>query len=176
MCILNLQQSRHHTALPVVGMDHVRLEIQQGQSIQRTTAEKAEALVLVTAQAIDIGASEIVLVVHEVPGNAVLFQLFNAAVLPTPAQLHFKVAHMGHLFGPLGRNGGIQGQHDTHVMSLCGKHGGKSTHNVSQSAGFYKGDTFACRKQDLHFRLPPILRMLRSQRSWQSQSGRLPDR
>ncbi len=150
MGVLNLQQRRHHAALPVMGVDHVGLEVQQGQAVQGRAAEEAEALVLVAAHAVNVGTTKVELVVHEVPLHAVLLDHLDAAVLTAPAKLHLKVAHVGHLAGPLLGNGRIQGHNDANVMAFLGQHGSQRTNHVRQTAGLDKGDAFAGRKQDLH--------------------------
>ena len=133
-----------------MGVENVRLEVQQRQRVQRAPAEEAEPLVFISAQAVDIGPAKVILVVHEVPGNAVHLQLFNAAILTAPAQLYLKVAHMGQLFRPFLRNGTVQGQQYPHIVALRGQHGRQRAHHVRQTTGFYKGHTLGCRKEDFH--------------------------
>ena len=148
--VLDLQQRGYHAALPVVGMDDVRLPVQQGQGVEDAAAEEAETLVLVAAQAVDVGTAEVILVVHEVPGDAVLLEHLNTAVLLAPAQLYLKVQHMGHLAGVLLRNRAVQGQNDAHVVALLGQHRRKRTNHVRQAARLDKRHAFAGSKQNFH--------------------------
>ena len=43
--ILNFQQCGHHAGLPVMRMNHVGLEVQQRQGVQRRAAEETKAFV-----------------------------------------------------------------------------------------------------------------------------------
>ena len=156
MCILDFQQCRHHAALPIMGMDNIRLEIQHRQCVEYPAAEEAEPFILISAKTVNVGAAKVVLVVHEVPGHAILFQLFNTAILSPPPQLHFKVAHMGHFFRPLGGNSGIQRQNNAYIMALRSQHRRQCTYHIRQTASFDKRHTLACRKQNLHKILLPV--------------------
>ena len=157
MLVLDLQKGGHHAALPVVGMDDVRLEIQQGQGVEGGTAEEAIALVLVATQTVHVGTAEVVLVVQEVVGHAVLFQLLNAAVLAAPAQLHVEVEHELHIGLILLVDGGVHGQDDANIMALLAEHGSQRADHVRQTAGLDKGYAFAGSKENLHEGIPPSL-------------------
>ena len=150
LSILDAQQGGNHAALPVVGVDDVRLEAQQGQRVEYPAAEEAEAFMLVAAHAVNVAAAKVILVVHKVEDYAVIFQRFDAAVLLAPAQVHLKVQFMLHLIGIFFGDGAVKGQDDPHIVSLGGQHGRKGAHHVGQAAGFYKRDAFGGRKQDFH--------------------------
>lgn len=53
-------------------VNHVGLEVQQRQGVQRRAAEETKAFVLVAAHAVDIRTAEIELVVHKVELHAIL--------------------------------------------------------------------------------------------------------
>ena len=136
-------------------MNHVGLEVQQRQGVQRRAAEETEAFVLVAAHAIDIRTAKIELVIHKVELHAVLFQQFNAAVLTAPAQRDLKVGHMGHLVNILLRHRRIQGQHHAHVVTLLRQNRRQRADNIRQTAGLDKRDALARRKENLHRFYPP---------------------
>ena len=148
--VLNFQQRGHHAALPVVGVQHVGVEVNQRQHVEHRAAEKAVALVLIPAQAVDVGTAKVVLVVQEVEDYAVLFEHLHAAVLPAPAQLDVKMQQVLHLLLILLGNGRVHGQHHTHVMSLFGQHRRQRAYHVRQAARFDKRDAFACGEQNFH--------------------------
>ena len=153
--ILNFQQCGHHAGLPVMRMNHVGLEVQQRQGVQRRAAEETKAFVLVAAHAVDIRTAEIELVVHKVELHAVLFQQFNAAVLTAPAQRDLEVGHMGHLVNILLRHRRIQGQHHAHVVTLLRQNRRQRADNIRQTAGLDKRDALARRKENFHRFYPP---------------------
>ena len=97
MGILDFQKCRNHPALPVMRVNHIRLEINERQHIQNTAAEKSEPFILVSAHSVNIRTAEIELVVHEIPCNTVLDKLFDSAVLPAPSQLNLEITNVNHL-------------------------------------------------------------------------------
>ena len=143
LVILDAQQRGHHAALPVVGVDDVGLEIQTGQRVQHGAAEEAKALVFVPAQAVDVIALEVILVISKVEGNALALQRLDAAVLMPPAQLYIEVGYMAQLLAIFLGHHAVLGQDDAHIVPLAGKHGCKRAHHVGQSAGFDEGNAFA---------------------------------
>ena len=143
LIILDAQQRGHHAALPVVGVDDVGLEIQPGQRVQHGAAEEAKALVFVPAQAVDVIALEVILVIYKVEGNALALQRLDAAVLMPPAQLDVEVGYVAQLLAIFLGHHAVLGQDDAHIVPLAGKHGRKRAHHVGQSAGFDEGNAFA---------------------------------
>ena len=159
MGILDFQQCRNHTALPVVAVNYVRLEIHQRQHIQRPAAEESEPFVFVPAHAVDIRPREVVFIVHEIPLHAVHFDLFNPAVLAPPSQLDFKIAYMGHLFRVFARNlTEVRNQHPDVVPFLC-QYRCKRTNHVGQAARFDKRNCFTGYKQN--FQIDSLLKCFR---------------
>ena len=108
----------------------VRAEVKVHQRVDDGAGEEAEALVLVAAQAVDVGTAEVVVVVHEVERDALIHEGFDAAVLPAPAQLHLKLALELHVLGVLLRDGGVQRQDDAHVVAALPEHRGKRADHV----------------------------------------------
>ena len=146
MRVLNLEQGGDHAGLPVVAVENVGPEIKMHQRVDHCPAEEAEALILIPAQAIDVGAAEVELVIHKVEGDALILKRLDAAVLLAPAQLHLKLAFQLHLADILLGNGGIQRQNDAHIRALCLKDGRERAHNIRQAAGFDKRHTFGSGK------------------------------
>ncbi len=95
--ILGAQQGRDHACLPVVRMDNIRPEVQQGQAVEHRPGEEGITLILISAHAIDIVSAKIVTIVHEIKCDSLLYQRFNPAVLAAPAKLNLKIYSMVHL-------------------------------------------------------------------------------
>ena len=132
-------------------MEHVRNKAHLRQRLQHRPAEIGIPFALVAAQAVDIIALEILLVVHEIERDVVIHQLFNAHVLTTPAQIDIEEHHVLHLVAPFLVDGGIQGQYHAHILAGFANLLGQCAHHVRQSAGFHKGYAFGCCKQYFHF-------------------------
>ena len=133
-----------------MAVDDVGLEVKMHQRVDDRAVKEAEALVFVAAQTVDIGAAEVILVIHEIEGHALIFKALDAAVLAAPAKLDLKLAFELHLADILLRDGGVQRQNDAHVVALRLEHGGKRAHHVGQAAGLDKRYAFGCRKENLH--------------------------
>ena len=154
LAVLYIEHGRDQAGLPVVAMQHIRHKVNQRQAFEHRTAEIGEPLALVRAIAIDIVAAEILLVVDEVEGNPVVDELFNAHVLPAPAEVDVEKQHMFHLLAPFGFDGGVHGQHHAHVYPLIAQALGQRAHHVRQTAGLDKRYAFARGKQNLHWETP----------------------
>ena len=150
VAVLDIEQRGDHAGLPVVAVDDVRLEAQVRQRVDDCAAEVAVALVLVAAHAVDVGAAEVVLIVHEVERDALIDQGLDAAVLVTPAQLDLKLALILHLLAEGIGDGAVQRQDDAHVDALALQHGGQGARHVGQAAGLDKGDAFGSGKKNSH--------------------------
>ena len=80
----------HQGGLPVVAVDHVRMPVQPAHALHHGPGEIGEALAVVIV-AVNVGALEVVLVVHKPVGDAVLLQLKDAAVGGAPGQRDVEV-------------------------------------------------------------------------------------
>ena len=148
--VLDLQQRRNHAGLPVVAVHDVGLEAQVRKRVNDRAAEEAEALILIAAQAVDVAAAEVEMIVDEVEGHALILKRLDAAVLPAPAKLDLKLAFGLHLGGPFLGDGRVQRHHDAHVDALLGQNRGKRAHDVGQAARLDKRHAFGSGKQNLH--------------------------
>ena len=159
--VLNLEQRRDHAGLPVVAVDHVGLEVEVNQRVDHRAVEEAEALVFVAAQTVDVGTAEVILVIHEIEGHALIFEALDAAILAAPAKLDLKLTFQLHLADVLLRDGGVQRQDDAHVRALRLEHRGERADHVGQTAGLNERDTFGCRKENLHGNSSYVLMKMR---------------
>ena len=148
--VLSTQHHGDQAGLPVVAVQHVREVVQPRQHLQHRAGEEGEALALVAAQAVDVGAVEVVLVVDKVVGHACERQLLDAAVLVPPAQIDVKHALLGHLLLVFLGNFSVQRQYDAHVFALCRERLGQRAQHVGQAAGLDEGDAFGRRHQNFH--------------------------
>ena len=157
--VLDLEQRRDHAGLPVVAVHDVRAEVKVHQRVDDRAGEEAEALVLVAAEAVDVGAAKVVVVVHKVERDALIHEGLDAAVLLAPAQLHLKLTLELHILGVFLRDGGVERQDDAHVVAALLEHGGERADHVSQAAGLDERDALGSCKQDLHVGVPPSSKM-----------------
>ena len=140
--VLSLQQDRDQARLPVVAVDHVGDEVDLRQRFQHGPAEVGEALALVTAHAVDIIASEILLVIHEIEGDAGIDQLHDAHVLAAPAEIDIEIEHVLHLIAPALVNGLVQGQDDANILAGLEDLFGKRAYHIRQTTGFDERNAF----------------------------------
>ena len=144
-----LQINGHQGGLPIVAVDDVGPEGQVGQHPHHSPGEKSEALTVVIV-AVQVRAVEVLLVVHEVPGDAVPFQGKQSAVAAAPGQVHIVVAQEVQLVAELFLHLLVHGQDHGHLGALGGQGGRQGAGHVGQSAGFAEGHSLTGRIQDLH--------------------------
>ena len=150
LLVLRLEQDRDQAGLPVVAVQHIGDEVDLHQRFQHGAAEEREPLALVAAGAVDVVAAEILLVVHEIEGDAGIIQLFNAHVLAAPAEVDVEVEHMLHLRTPFLADGLVQGQDDANVLAGLADFLRQCAANVRQSARFDEWDAFGGCEQYFH--------------------------
>ncbi|MNW59642.1 hypothetical protein D3C74_375720 [compost metagenome] len=103
MPVMGLQQHRNHCGMPVMAMQHIRLEIKSFQTLQHRPVEKRKALTIVHV-AVNAIPPKIIFVIDKVYGNTVIYLPFNAAILVTPADRHSQSCNMLHLRDKFVRN------------------------------------------------------------------------
>ena len=81
---------------------------------------------------------EVVLVVHEVPHDAVPVQPEQTAVEAPPAQGHLDMADKGHLVLPLFGHTLVEGQDHRHLITRSGQRLRQTAGHVGQAAGLAK--------------------------------------
>ena len=114
------QIHRDQRRLPVIAVDHLRHPVQAGQQIHHRLAEKGKALAVIIL-AVQTAAAEIVLVIHEIPGNAPVFHDENAAILVPPCHIHIDIAAVDHPLTPLLGDAVIQRQDHRHLIAVLGQ-------------------------------------------------------
>ena len=135
--------------LPVVAVDDVRRPVQLGGGGQNGTGEEGEALAVVEV-AVDLGALEVVFVVHEPVGDALPLQLEQAAVGLPPGQGDVEVLEEGHLVPPELADALVEGEDDGDLVALLGQGLGQGTGHVGQTAGLDERSAFAGYIHDFH--------------------------
>ena len=139
--------------LPVVAVDDIRHPIQQREKVHHRPGEKAEALAVVPLP-VEAAPGKIVLVIHKIPGDALIVQRKQPAVFMPPGKVYIDVLAEGHLLPPPGRNGIIQRQdHRYPVAALCQGHR-KASGYIRQAAGFAEGGGLPCYIENIHL-IPP---------------------
>ena len=134
-------------------MDHVGVEAQVAGGLDDRPGEEGKALGVVIV-AVDVVAFEVVLVVHEVVGDPVLFQLKQAAVGGAPGQVDVEALQVGHLVPPLLADALVEGEDDPHIVAHLGQGLGQGARHVGQTAGLDKGGHLRGCKKDIHKYLP----------------------
>ena len=142
IAVMNTVINRNQRSLPVVAVDDVRLVADCRKHIQYGAAEERKTLRVVIF-AVNLSALEIVFVVNEVVGDAVLLQTENAAVLIAPRQLHIQAGDKRHLVAPFLRNLRIQRADYTYLAPLLRQSLRQGACNVSETAGLDKRRHFA---------------------------------
>ena len=148
-----LEVDGYQRRLPVVAVEDVGHPVQTGQQVDDRLAEKGEALAVVKL-AVQRIAAEVVLVVHEIPRHAVLFQRKQAAVLVPPAQIHIDIAAERHLLPPLPADLAVQRQDHRHLIAVPGQCRRQAARHVGQSPGLAEGERLTGHIQDLHTAAP----------------------
>ena len=148
-----LEVDGHQRRLPVVAVDHLRPEAQVGQHAHHGPGEEAEALSVIHV-AVEVGTVEILLVVQEVPGHAVLLHGEKAAVVVPPGKVHIVIAKIGQLiaealFHPL-----VQRQDHRHLGTFGCQSRRQGAGHVCKTAGFTKRNSLAGCIQNLHIFSP----------------------
>ena len=144
-----LQVDGHQGGLPVVAVDDLGPELEMGQHPHDGPGEEAEPLAVVDITE-QVGAVEILLVVQEVPGHAVLLQREQAAVAMPPGQVHEVVALEFQLVAEALLHPLVQGQHHGYLGALFRQGRGQRAGHIRQAAGLAKGDSLTGRVQNLH--------------------------
>ena len=152
--VLHAQKGYAHGRLPVVGVEHIRVEAYTGHGLQRGLGEEGEALPLVAvALAVYVAPAEVVLVIYEIYRHSLILHGEYAAILAAPAELYTKLAYARHLFPILWVYGGIQGDHHPHVHALPFELLWQRAYNVRQPAGLYEWHALRGQEQHLIWRL-----------------------
>ena len=145
-----VQEDGHDAGLPVVAVDDVGMEPNGRQDGQRGLGEEAELFDVPMDVAVRLGATEIVLVVDEIVGNAVKLIGQDADIDRTQAaKIHVKMRDIFKIVAvPLG-DGHVIGDDHTHIKLLAVKGLGQCAHDVGQAAGLDERDAFGCDEQDI---------------------------
>ena len=134
-----LQIDGHQGGLPVVAVDDLRPELEVGQHPHHRPGEEAEPLPVVHV-AVQLRPVEVLLVVQEVPGDAVLLQGEQAAVAVPPGQVHVVIALEIQPVAELLLHLLVQGQHHRHLRALGRQGRGQGARHIRQAPGLTKRD------------------------------------
>ena len=148
-----LQVDGDQGGLPVVAVNDLGPEFEVVQHPHHGPGKESEALAVV-GLAVEGTPVEVLLVVQEVPGHAVLLQGEEAAVIVPPGQVYVVVALEFQLVSEALPDPLVEGQDHGHLGALLRQGGGKGTGHVGEAAGFTEGDRFAGHIQDFHTRTP----------------------
>ena len=141
----------HHRQrrLPIVGVKHVGKIIQTLHHLHGRHAEERKAFSVVKLT-VERGALEIVFVVDEIVGHAVLDKTVDPAILAAPGEPHVGDALLFHLFAPIGGNVAVQRHHHPHVnLTRCRQRSGQGAHHVAKPARGGEGHRLRPNEQEL---------------------------
>ena len=139
------QVGAQQAGMPVVGMNHVRFEIDVMQHGQRRFGKigKPFRIIVVAVQFISF---KIVFIVNEIHGDAVLHQLFHTQILVAPGQVHRSFKHGFHYVFIFFADTFIVGDHQSRFYPQGLQCFGQGSHHVGQSAGLDKRSCLRCNK------------------------------
>ena len=127
----------HHaqSRLPVMGVQNVGIKSYSFEHFKHCHTEKCIALTVVKLSVKSL-ACEIILVIYEIVGNAVLNKAFHATVSPTPSQPYLKAGNRFHLRFPLVLDRAVKRHNHANVTILISRFysRGQGAHYVAKSS------------------------------------------
>ena len=138
-----VQEHRHHTCLPVIAVENVRLEIHEvAHEIEYCSLIEAITLDIENIINIDLIEVEIVLVIDEVEYNAVHFQLKQARIKRTPTHVNHLPSEEVEFVAVLDLDLLVERDDDTCVNALLVKLYREASDNVCKTADFNERAAF----------------------------------
>ena len=130
--------NRNKRCLPVVGVDNIGMEVDIGQHLKDRAREERKALcvVIVTVKG---AALEVILVVDEVVGAVIPARPEQTAVLMSPCNRDCKVGDEVQLVSEILRNGAVERNNDTAILTFSAKGMRKAAGYVCQTAAAAEG-------------------------------------
>ena len=147
VAVVQVQVDGRQRGLPVVAVDDVGLEIGIEQHFEDGAGEEGEALAVIV-EAVQAAALEVVFVVDEIEGNALVLGLEQAAVLAAPAHRHAEVGHIGQ--GVFVFQVAVQRHDHTAVHTVLDQRFGQRPGHIGQTAGLCKRSSLAGCIQNSH--------------------------
>ena len=143
---------RNEACLPVVAVDDVRLEPDDGEGCQDRLVEENELPEVLRHAGVGVAVGEVLFVVDEVVDDAVLFEFHDADILhdARARDVHVEVADILHALFILVRDARVFRHHDPYVDAFRSKSLGQGAHDVSESARLREGVAFGTDKQYFH--------------------------
>ena len=136
--VLGVQVHRNHGSLPVVGLDHIRVELEHRHGVQHSLGEEGVplAVIQVTIEAVP---AKVILIVDEIHRGLLLvalgFQLVQAGILLPPGQTHPELCAKlrlvsGVFFHPLV----VREEQADLIVRDSGQFIGQAQHHIAQAA------------------------------------------
>ena len=116
--MLDLQQHIDEARMPIIRVDDIWPEVHGRQQVEHGAAEEREALCII-AVAVEAFATEVLLVVDEVVGDAVVLDLVEADVFRTPGNRDLTVVDVLHRIAELLRDLAEFRHDDADIDALC---------------------------------------------------------
>ena len=139
-----LQIHGHQSGLPVVAVDDFRPELHVVQHLHHSPGEEAESLSVVHIS-IQIRAIEVLLIVQEIPRDAIPLQREQAAIAVAPGQVHIVIAQEGQFMAVPLPHLLVQGQHHRYLRAAGGQGAGQRSRHIRETTGLAKRHRLAGR-------------------------------
>ena len=143
-----VEVDRNEARLPVVAVDDVRLEPDDGERGQDRLVEEDELSEVFRHAGVRVAVGEVLLVVDEVVDDAVLLEFHDADILHDvrARDVHVEVADILHALFELVRDARVLRHHDPDVHAFRSQGFRQGAHDVSEAARFREGVTFGTDK------------------------------
>ena len=131
---------RNKTCLPVVAVDDIRDEANNGKGSQNRLVKVDELLEVIRHFAVRIAPAEEFLIVDEIADHTVKIILLDADI-PFPAvvaDLHIEVGDVLHLFFVLILDAAVKRHDDTGIAAFLVQRTRKCIHDIAETAGLGK--------------------------------------
>ena len=153
-CIGIMEINGHKSCLPVMAVDHIRSEAYKGQTVERCLLEKAELLYIPEPVSIGSITGEIVFIVNEIIGYALMLGLEHPDISVLSKVLHVEMSDILQLVLKLLLHTLILGYHHA-AVKVCLVHVlGKRSGHISKSPRLDERHRFTCKHQNILHNTP----------------------
>ena len=134
---------RSQSSLPVIAVNDSRLEVDDAQHFEDRTAEEYEAFAVVI-EAVDAVALEVILIVDEVIGHALMDGGENTAILLPPCDIDGNRGDKGHVLAHIVADRLIERNDNAAVMAFFVQCKRQRACNICEAAGCDIRSCFTC--------------------------------
>ena len=129
-----IQVNRSHCGLPVVAVENINFKVDVFDQFHSSFGVECKTFRIIVV-AVETVSLEVVFVVQEVVGHAVIVCGVNTAVLISPSQSHVEIAEEFHFFAPFFFDVAVERQNNAAVMTQSCQSVWQGACYISQTAG-----------------------------------------